>query len=314
MKPTTTTTTVACFALLALAVLASVGPTAGKHSDFAKLRRTATGEHELRIYYNGLLAKRTWATAATSNGSSERALELREVSDGSKVLRTIHAHGGHLADCDMSVDAADVERFVRDFYRDDDNATDVAVPTTTADVRATTDMRRMRRECNHLHRTLRRQLKKEGRKRKRGDNDDRKRATHARRRRAVLVPGTKWCGAGNSANDIDDLGDEAATDSCCRAHDQCSITVGAYSWQYGLFNARFTTLSHCDCEETFRQCLRNSMSTMAHLVGVLYFNYAQPDCFILKPESQCVQGWWTCQKYDTVMVGKKQQNSAYERL
>lgn len=34
----------------------------------------------------------------------------------------------------------------------------------------------------------------------------------------LSVPGTKWCGPGNTAEDYDHLGAYSAEDMCCRAH------------------------------------------------------------------------------------------------
>ena len=39
---------------------------------------------------------------------------------------------------------------------------------------------------------------------------------------SMIYPGTNWCGAGDRASGgYEDLGEHAATDSCCREHDHC---------------------------------------------------------------------------------------------
>jgi len=41
----------------------------------------------------------------------------------------------------------------------------------------------------------------------------------------ITVPGTKWCGPGNTAANFEDLGRERETDKCCRAHDHCDEII-----------------------------------------------------------------------------------------
>lgn len=55
-----------------------------------------------------------------------------------------------------------------------------------------------------------------------------------------IIPGTKWCGAGDIANSYEDLGLFAATDRCCRDHDHCdrSLEPGA-SLDYAVNNSSF---------------------------------------------------------------------------
>ena len=73
-----------------------------------------------------------------------------------------------------------------------------------------------------------------------------------REKRSVLIfPGTKWCGKGNTAKHHDDLGENNETDICCRDHDQCPYTVEGFSSKFHLFNYRFYTVSHCECDERF---------------------------------------------------------------
>ncbi|CAL1298217.1 unnamed protein product [Larinioides sclopetarius] len=41
----------------------------------------------------------------------------------------------------------------------------------------------------------------------------------------IIMPGTKWCGAGNIAVNDDDLGYFEDVDRCCRAHDKCNDII-----------------------------------------------------------------------------------------
>lgn len=52
----------------------------------------------------------------------------------------------------------------------------------------------------------------------------------------LTVPGTKWCGPGNTAANYDDLGRERETDKCCREHDHCDDIMEAHSSIHGLPN------------------------------------------------------------------------------
>lgn len=56
-----------------------------------------------------------------------------------------------------------------------------------------------------------------------------------------IVPGTKWCGLGDSALDYHDLGGKADVDLCCRAHDHCPVRLKAFRMGYGLINFSFYT-------------------------------------------------------------------------
>lgn len=55
------------------------------------------------------------------------------------------------------------------------------------------------------------------------------------------LPGTKWCGLGDIANEYSDLGTERTLDKCCRAHDHCPTKLKALRSGYGLVNWSFYT-------------------------------------------------------------------------
>jgi len=50
----------------------------------------------------------------------------------------------------------------------------------------------------------------------------------------ITVPGTKWCGPGNTAANFEDLGRERETDKCCRAHDHCDEIIESHGALHGL--------------------------------------------------------------------------------
>ena len=58
---------------------------------------------------------------------------------------------------------------------------------------------------------------------------------------SAIFPGTKWCGPGNIAENIDDLGEEVETDTCCREHDHCPKSIPGRSTKFGLRNRSFFT-------------------------------------------------------------------------
>jgi len=75
------------------------------------------------------------------------------------------------------------------------------------------------------------------------------RGSRSRRSVQVIMPGTRWCGTGNVSTDGRDYGNVVATDRCCQQHDRCAYTIEGFSTNYGLFNYRFYTISHCECDD-----------------------------------------------------------------
>uniref|UniRef100_A0A672HSB3 phospholipase A2 n=1 Tax=Salarias fasciatus TaxID=181472 RepID=A0A672HSB3_SALFA len=111
---------------------------------------------------------------------------------------------------------------------------------------------------------------------------------HRRVKRGFIVPGTLWCGSGNKAPSYEDLGVFSATDRCCREHDQCEDTILSFHSQYGVFNANIFTMSHCDCDNRFRRCLKDANDSMADVVGYTFFNLLKMHCFQLSHRLQWV--------------------------
>lgn len=102
----------------------------------------------------------------------------------------------------------------------------------------------------------------------------------------VVYPGTKWCGAGNAADNITDLGEFREADKCCRTHDHCDTTIRRWSSKYGLFNWYVWTVSHCSCDDAFSQCLQNVPSTSveeataATTITRIFFDMIGIRCFV----------------------------------
>jgi hypothetical protein len=67
----------------------------------------------------------------------------------------------------------------------------------------------------------------------------------------LIFPGTKWCGKGDLAQCYEDLGDDHELDACCRDHDCCPFMIPPFSNRFGVFNYRFHSLIHCDCDQRY---------------------------------------------------------------
>ncbi|KAF4110519.1 group 3 secretory phospholipase A2 [Onychostoma macrolepis] len=114
----------------------------------------------------------------------------------------------------------------------------------------------------------------------------------SRHKRAWVLPGTLWCGQGTSANDYEQLGMFVHADRCCREHDHCEHIIRSFSVNFGVFNPTLFTLSHCDCDHRFKQCLLNGNDTISNMVGYSFFNVLKLRCFELIQRRQCTQYNW----------------------
>ncbi|CAG9559188.1 unnamed protein product [Danaus chrysippus] len=101
----------------------------------------------------------------------------------------------------------------------------------------------------------------------------------ARLRFSLIYPGTKWCGPGNIADNYDDLGTSKEADYCCRNHDNCPDSIPAGETRFNLTNDAYYTRLSCECDESFRQCLRNTTTRSAKAIGLMYFNVIGTQCF-----------------------------------
>ncbi|XP_038008715.1 group 3 secretory phospholipase A2 isoform X1 [Motacilla alba alba] len=134
-----------------------------------------------------------------------------------------------------------------------------------------------------------------------------------RRRRGWTLPGTLWCGAGNSAGNWSELGLFRGPDRCCREHDQCWAQITALQFNYGIRNYRLHTVSHCDCDARFRRCLLAINDTVSNIIGVTFFNLLEVPCFVLEESEKCIQWhWWSgCERYGVVPLARMVQQSQY---
>ncbi|XP_035783098.1 uncharacterized protein LOC118461635 [Anopheles albimanus] len=111
-----------------------------------------------------------------------------------------------------------------------------------------------------------------------------------KRKIKAIYPGTVWCGDGNQAKSEDDIGFFYLTDSCCRAHDLCPITIAAGEQFNRLRNNGHFTRSHCDCDKQFYNCLKNADTLVSRQIGYTYFNLLKPQCFRYEhPKVSCTK-------------------------
>ncbi|XP_015121002.1 phospholipase A2 phaiodactylipin [Diachasma alloeum] len=100
-----------------------------------------------------------------------------------------------------------------------------------------------------------------------------------------IVPGTKWCGTGDIAQDYQDLGPNSAVDRCCRTHDLCPVKVRAHRTRYNITNSSAYSKSHCDCDHAFYNCLKSVGTSTANIMGKIYFNIVKVGCVEDLPKS-----------------------------
>uniref|UniRef100_A0A3P8T1E2 phospholipase A2 n=1 Tax=Amphiprion percula TaxID=161767 RepID=A0A3P8T1E2_AMPPE len=125
-------------------------------------------------------------------------------------------------------------------------------------------------------------------KRMRSDGTERK----TRRKRAWILPGTLWCGSGSRAGEYEQLGMFESADRCCREHDHCLHIIPAFTVNYGVFNPNLYTVSHCECDQRFRQCLMSVNDSISNMVGYSFFNILRVPCFELKQQKRCTEMYW----------------------
>ncbi|BES97475.1 Phospholipase A2 [Nesidiocoris tenuis] len=129
----------------------------------------------------------------------------------------------------------------------------------------------------------------------------------------IITPGTKWCGPSNRAMKYTDLGGFWEPDNCCREHDMCALSILPMEHKYSYANIGPFTLSHCSCDRRFRACLKMTRAGSSVFVGKMFFNVIQRQCFILQPETVCVQRSWTgkCLKSEIQNTAVLKDNEPY---
>uniref|UniRef100_A0A8C5N0F7 phospholipase A2 n=1 Tax=Leptobrachium leishanense TaxID=445787 RepID=A0A8C5N0F7_9ANUR len=133
-------------------------------------------------------------------------------------------------------------------------------------------------------------------------------------KRGFTYPGTLWCGSGNTAESFEDLGEHRETDTCCRTHDQCEHVIHPFSYNYGYRNLRWHTISHCECDNKFKECLRRVNDTVSRVVGQTFFNIIQVQCFEFTYKDLCLERYWYgwCKTYTKEKVAEPKDSGLYD--
>uniref|UniRef100_T1INX7 Phospholipase A2 n=1 Tax=Strigamia maritima TaxID=126957 RepID=T1INX7_STRMM len=129
--------------------------------------------------------------------------------------------------------------------------------------------------------------------------------------RAIIFPGTKWCGDGNSAANYNDLGLFKEADMCCRDHDHCPDVIHVGETKHELYNKHLGSLSHCDCDDQFYNCLKSKSDKSSKKMGKLFFDVLGQPCFKLEhPIKNCLKyggiGNEQCQEYELDYTQEKE--------
>merc|ERR1719447_553961 len=84
----------------------------------------------------------------------------------------------------------------------------------------------------------------------------------------MRASGTRWCGQGDGADSVEDLGGYTGADRCCRHHDLgCPRKIGPGETVRGITNKRF------------KNCLKLEGSLISNVVGYLFFEVVNTPCF-----------------------------------
>ncbi|XP_061828569.1 uncharacterized protein proca1 isoform X1 [Nerophis lumbriciformis] len=232
--------------------------------------------------------------AKMSTAPDDRFL-VYQVSDGGKVVRSVvSVAGGEMVDCSVTVDSVEVERFVCE-CRLGAEGQESWVMSLDASF---THMDEAKMRCARFQ----------------GEDIRGPSQVLRRSRRGFTYPGTLWCGAGNMADHYEQLGRFKETDSCCRTHDHCAHVIHAFSSKYGYTNFKWYSISHCDCDEALRGCLRQVNDTSSRVMGQAFFNVIGVPCFELVYEEQCAEHHWygLCKRYEKFPIAVLKEAVPYD--
>jgi secretory phospholipase A2 len=95
--------------------------------------------------------------------------------------------------------------------------------------------------------------------------------------------GTLWCGAGNKAKSCEELGEHSETDKCCREHDLCPYSYRSFEEYNGHFSDLFYSMSHCQCDQIFHNCLHEKPYKQDSSLIWEYFSSINVKCFAYFP-------------------------------
>nr|QCG75791.1 group III secreted phospholipase A2-C1 [Cyprinus carpio] len=232
---------------------------------------------------------------------------LHQVTDGAEEIRSVHDSEGRLVDCSVIQNEMQVKSFMHvcKLGLRNQMSSDLKMSLTgVSEAKANCDKLKSKGDRNVI--TTTKQAKE--------PNSDVANNKKTRTKRGFTYPGTLWCGAGNIADHYDQLGEFEETDKCCRVHDHCPYVIHAFSSNYGYTNFKWHSLSHCDCDNALKECLRLVNDTSSRVVGQAFFNVIEVPCFEFSFEEQCVERHWygVCKKYDRVPVAVIKESIPYD--
>ncbi|XP_007567400.1 uncharacterized protein proca1 [Poecilia formosa] len=231
---------------------------------------------------------------------------LYQVSDGAEVIRTVVSPGGQLVTCSVVVNRTEVKSFAHECSLGLEERSETSRRPEEEEEEEEARFARMdeaRLACPEFE---------ESRAHSGGEDEQGKGLR--RSKRGFTYPGTLWCGAGNMADNYNQLGDFADTDSCCRTHDHCPHVIHAFSSNYGYTNFKWHSICHCDCDEELKACLRQVNDTSSRVVGQAFFNVIGVPCFDFAYEEQCAERHWygLCKRYDKFPIAVLREAVPYD--
>ncbi|XP_015238481.1 PREDICTED: protein PROCA1 [Cyprinodon variegatus] len=230
---------------------------------------------------------------------------LYQVSDGAEVVRTVVSPSGKLVTCSVVVNQMEVKSFLHECR--------LGLKKRRAGHQLEARFARIDEDkllCREFN------LRSEGSSAawKNTDTEGGQEKVLKRSKRGFTYPGTLWCGAGNMADNYNQLGEFADTDSCCRTHDHCAHVIHAFSSNYGYTNFKWHSLSHCDCDDELKACLRKVNDTSSRVVGQAFFNVIGVPCFDFTYEEQCAERHWygLCKRYEKFPIAVLREAVPYD--
>ncbi|XP_072247792.1 uncharacterized protein proca1 [Leuresthes tenuis] len=226
---------------------------------------------------------------------------LYQVSDGAEVVRTVVSPAGKVVNCSVIVNQMEVRSFMHECR--------LGLQEQRAGQQLDTHFARMDEA-----KPMCREFKERSERSSRETRDESDEKVLKRSKRGFTYPGTLWCGAGNMADNYDQLGEFADTDSCCRTHDHCPHVIHAFSSNYGHTNFKWHSICHCDCDNVLKACLRNVNDTSSRIVGQAFFNVIGVPCFDFAYEEQCAERHWygLCKRYEKLPIAVLREAVPYD--
>ncbi|MED6244611.1 hypothetical protein ATANTOWER_018206 [Ataeniobius toweri] len=232
---------------------------------------------------------------------------LYQVSDGAEVVRTVVSPAGKVVNCSVVVNQMEVKLFMHEcrLGQKEGRAGQQLEARFARMDEATLMCREFKEKSERSSEDSSVGLENAG-----GGEEK----VLQRSKRGFTYPGTLWCGAGNMADDYNQLGEFADTDSCCRIHDHCPHVIHAFSSKYGHTNFKWHSICHCDCDNELKACLRKVNDTSSRVVGQAFFNVIGVPCFDFAYEEQCAERHWygLCKRYEKFPIAVLREAVPYD--